>query len=141
MVVLEKTVPDNDEDLQEQPPDPPEPTETEVENEPEIIENEPEIAEIQPEIIEKEPEIQPETKKRGRPKKEPAPKPEPKKRGRPPKPIVSPSPKTPTVAERSSTTPTIDEDTYNQYLLRALMNHSRTSILRKEEHWKSLVKI
>ena len=47
-----KTVPDNDEDLQEQPPDPPEPTETEVENEPEIIENEPEIAEIQPEIIE-----------------------------------------------------------------------------------------
>ena len=31
MVVLEKTVPDNDEDLQEQPPEPPEPTETEVE--------------------------------------------------------------------------------------------------------------
>ena len=64
-----------------------------MENEPEIVENEPEIAEIQPEIIENEPEIQPETKKRGRPKKEPAPKPEPKKRGRPPKPIASPSPK------------------------------------------------
>ena len=31
MVVLEQTVPDNDEDLQEQPPEPPEPTETEVE--------------------------------------------------------------------------------------------------------------
>ena len=90
-----KTVPDNDEDLQEQPPDPPEPTETEVENEPENIENEPEIAEIQPEIIEIQPEIQPETKKRGRPKKEPAPKPEPKKRGRPPKPIVTPVQKHP----------------------------------------------
>ena len=74
-----------------------------------------EIAEIQPEIIENEPEIQPETKQRGRPKKEPAPKPEPKKRGRPPKPIVNPSPQTPTVAERPSTAPTMDQDTYNQY--------------------------
>ena len=112
MVILEKTT-END-------TEPPEPILKEVsenENTQEIIENTPEIQENTPEIQEP---IEPK-KKRGRPKKI---KPEP-----PPSPVPSPAP-----------APVFDQNAYNQQLLRALMDHNRTSILRREERWRNLVK-
>ena len=128
MVILEKTI--------EIDTEPPETSDKEDEKEPESVQK-PEILEKEPEILEKEPEIReiPETpKKRGRPRKN-VPKPEPKPRGRPPQPPPAPAPTpAPTPA------PAFDMDMYNQHLLRALMDHSRTSILRKEERWKNLVK-
>ena len=88
----------------------------------------------------------PAPKKRGRPKKEAAPTAEPKKRGRPPLPpkeLPERVPSSPVILQPSgpaSPPPIIDEATLNQYLLKALMDHKRTSVLRREEHWRGLVK-
>ena len=89
------------------------------------------------EIIEKE---KPAPKKRGRPKKEAAPPAEPKRRGRPPLPPKEP-PRVPQPEPQiASAPPVLDDATLNQYLLKALMDHKRTSVLRREEHWRGLVK-
>ena len=40
----------------------------------------------------------------------------------------------------ASAPPVLDDATLNQYLLKALMDHKRTSVLRREEHWRGLVK-
>ena len=85
-------------------------------------------------------------KKRGRPRKEAAPPAEPKKRGRPPLPpkeLPERVPSSPVVLRpggSASLPPIMDEATLNQYLLKALMDHKRTSVLRREEHWRGLVK-
>ena len=124
MVILEKTV--------------------EIDTEsPETLDEEPKSVQ-KPEIPEKPESVQepesaqsdkPEPKKRGRPKKN-VPK-EPKPRGRPPKPPPAP---VPSPVPSPAPSPAFDMDMYNQHLLRALMDHSRTSILRKEERWRNLVK-
>ena len=87
--------------------------------------------------IEKE---KPAPKKRGRPKKEAAPTAEPKKRGRPPLPPKELPQRVPQPEPQISSTPTIDEATLNQYVLKALLDHKQTSVRRREEHWRGLVK-
>ena len=89
------------------------------------VRQQPDVAEV----------AEPPVKKRGRPRKAPeAPKPEPKKRGRPPKP-APPAPEPAT-----SATPRAPLDLYNREMMQALIAHSRTSILQKEDRWGRLVK-
>ena len=83
----------------------------------------------------------PAPKKRGRPRKDAAPPAEPKKRGRPPlpkEPARVPQPEAPIAS--AVIPPTITDATLNQYLETALMDHKHTSVLRREEHWRGLVK-
>ena len=136
MVTLEKV-----ETAEEMPENDTEPAE------PEIKEEAVEEKEIEKEIVprasgpenEKEKE-KPAPKKRGRPKKEAAPRAEPKRRGRPPLPPKEP-PRVPQPEPQiASAPPVLDDATLNQYLLKALMDHKRTSVLRREEHWRGLVK-
>ena len=132
MVTLEKV-----ETAEEMPENDTEPAE------PEIKEEAVEEKEIVPRASgpenEKEKE-KPAPKKRGRPKKEAAPPAEPKRRGRPPLPPKEP-PRVPQPEPQiASAPPVLDDATLNQYLLKALMDHKRTSVLRREEHWRGLVK-
>ena len=128
MVTLEKV-----ETAEEMPENDTEPAE------PEIKEEAVEEKEIVPRASGPEKE-KPAPKKRGRPKKEAAPPAEPKKRGRPPLPPKEP-PRVPQPEPQiASAPPVLDDATLNQYLLKALMDHKRTSVLRREEHWRGLVK-
>ena len=136
MVTLEKV------ETEEMPENDTEPAETEIRED--AVEEKELEKEIEKEIIvprasgpEKE---KPAPKKRGRPKKEAAPPAEPKRRGRPPLPPKEP-PRVPQPEPQiASAPPVLDDATLNQYLLKALMDHKRTSVLRREEHWRGLVK-
>ena len=139
MVTLEKV------ETEEMPENDTEPAEPEIKED--AVEEAVEEKEIEKEIVprasgpenEKEKE-KPAPKKRGRPKKEAAPPAEPKKRGRPPLPPKEP-PRVPQPEPPiASAPPVLDDATLNQYLLKALMDHKRTSVLRREEHWRGLVK-
>lgn len=138
MVTLEKV-----ETAEEMPENDTEPAEPEIKED--AVEEAVEEKEIEKEIVprasgpEKEKE-KPAPKKRGRPKKEAAPPAEPKRRGRPPLPPKEP-PRVPQPEPQiASAPPVLDDATLNQYLLKALMDHKRTSVLRREEHWRGLVK-
>ena len=141
MVTLEKV---ETEEIQEDDAEPIEPEikedaveEKELEKEIEKETIVPQASGPEKEIIEKE---KPAPQKRGRPKKEAAPPAEPKRRGRPPLPPKEP-PRVPQPEPPiASAPPVLDDATLNQYLLKALMDHKRTSVLRREEHWRGLVK-
>ena len=139
MVTLEKV------ETEEMPENDTEPAEPEIKED--AVEEAVEEKEIEKEIVprasgpenEKEKE-KPAPKKRGRPKKEAAPRAEPKKRGRPPLPPKEP-PRVPQPEPQiASASPILDDATLNQYLLKALMDHKRASVLRREEHGRGLVK-
>ena len=138
MVTLEKV-----ETAEEMPENDTEPAEPEIKED--AVEEA--VEEIEKEIVprasgpenEKEKE-KPAPKKRGRPKKEAAPPAEPKRRGRPPLPPKEP-PRVPQPEPPiASAPPALDDATLNQYLLKALMDHKRASVLRREDHWRGLVK-
>ena len=142
MVTLEKV-----ETAEEMPENDTEPAEPEIkEDAVEEAVEEKEI-EIEKEIENEKEKEKPAPKQRGRPKKEAAPPAEPKRRGRPPLPPKEP-PRVPQPEPQiilrpggpASAPPVLDDATLNQYLLKALMDHKRTSVLRREEHWRGLVK-
>ena len=124
MVLLEKTV-----ETPENTPESSEPTlDDEDEKESEIVQK--------PEIIQTPDFVQEPAKKRGRPRKI---RPEPKPRGRPPKVVAPPAPPAPSPAP-SPAPPAPSLEQYNQQLLQALMDHSRNSVVRRQERWRDLVK-
>lgn len=133
MVTLEKV-----ETAEEMPENDTEPAEPEIKED--AVEEAVEEKEIEKEIENEKEKEKPAPKKRGRPKKEAAPPAEPKRRGRPPLPPKEP-PRVPQPEPQiASAPPVLDDATLNQYLLKALMDHKRTSVLRREEHWRGLVK-
>ena len=135
MVTLEKV-----ETAEEMPENDTEPAEPEIkEDAVEEAVEEKEI-EIEKEIENEKEKEKPAPKKRGRPKKEAAPPAEPKRRGRPPLPPKEPPRAPQPEPQIASAPPVLDDATLNQYLLKALMDHKRTSVLRREEHWRGLVK-
>ena len=133
MVTLEKV------ETEEMPENDTEPAEPEIKED--AVEEAVEEKEIEKEIVPRAsgPE-KPAPKKRGRPKKEAAPPAEPKRRGRPPLPPKEP-PRVPQPEPQiANAPPVLDDATLNQYLLKALMDHKRASVLRREDHWRGLVK-